>query len=239
MLSCAGIRRSFGGLVVLDDVSLSVRGGEILGVAGPNGAGKTTLFDVLSGHVKADAGSVEFDGRDVTHLSAHRRARLGLGRTFQSPLVPAGLTVGETLAAARVAWSPSLDRADVRRVRELVRLQAKDEGSPSGFLGALDRRKLLLACLLMRRPRALLLDEPCSGLLQSEIDETDEIIRAVQAETDAAVVVVEHRLELLLAVAERVIVLDEGRQIAEGPPAEIFADPAVRAAYFEPPAAAP
>jgi branched-chain amino acid transport system ATP-binding protein len=238
VVSCTDIRKRFGGLVVLDGVSFSVAPGAILGVAGPNGAGKTTLFDVISGRTKADSGRVELDGRNVTRLPAFRRARLGLGRTYQSPLVPESLTVGETLEAARAAWLGWRQRVDGRWACSLVRLEAPDE-RPARQLDALGRRKLLLACLLMHRPSVLLLDEPASGLLQAEITELDEIIRAVRDRLELAVVIVEHRLELLFGLAGRVLVLDEGRKIAEGPPAEVFADPVVRAAYFDaPPVAA-
>jgi branched-chain amino acid transport system ATP-binding protein len=234
VLTCSGIRKHFGGFVVLDDVSLAIAAAEILGIAGPNGAGKTTLFDVLSGHVRQDGGSVELEQKDITRAPAHARARAGLARTFQSPLVPTTLTVGETLEAARVAWSPKLGPEEVSRGRALARLDAPDDRLWGG-LDTLNRRKLLLACLLMRRPIVLLLDEPCSGLLREEIDEIDEVIRRIRDETGAAVLVVEHRLELLTAIAGRVVVLDEGRMIAEGPPGEVFDDPAVRVAYFEAP----
>jgi ABC-type branched-subunit amino acid transport system ATPase component len=236
-LRCAAIRKQYGGAVVLDDVGLAVAPGVIVGVAGPNGAGKTTLFDVVSGYVRPDAGRVELAGRDVTHAPAHARARLGLARTFQSPLVPTALTVGETLEAARVACAPRLGAPEVAWARGLARLDASD-ATPAGRLDTLGRRKLLLACLLVRRPRVLMLDEPCSGLLQDEIDEIDAVVRDVQAELGLAVVVVEHRLELLFSLAERVLVLDEGRLIAEGPPKEVFDEPAVREAYFEAPRSA-
>ncbi|MFN8186116.1 MAG: ATP-binding cassette domain-containing protein [Gaiellales bacterium] len=236
-LVCTEIKALYGGFVAVDGVSFSVEDRQILGVAGPNGAGKTTLFDVLSGFHKADGGRVELNGAEITTLPVHRRVRLGLARTFQSPVVPTDLTIGETLEAARIAWSPKLDRANVQAARELARFMTPDDVRCGG-LDTLERRKLLLACVLMRRPSVLLLDEPCSGLLQDEIDEMDAIIRQVTAETGMAVVVVEHRLELLHAVAERVIVLDAGKAIAEGPPATVFADPAVRAAYFEAPQAA-
>ena len=236
-LSCTDVKAVYGGFVAVDGVSLSVEGGHILGVAGPNGAGKTTLFDVLSGYHSADGGRVELNGTDITRLPVHRRVRLGLARTFQSPIVPTNLTVGETLAAARIAWSPKVDPVDVQRARELARFTAS-EGLRCGGLDTLDRRKLLVSCVLMRRPTVLLLDEPCSGLLQDEIDEMDGIIRQVTAETGIAVIVVEHRLELLHAVAETVLVMDAAQVIAEGPPAIVFDDPAVRAAYFEAPKAA-
>jgi len=237
MLVCTDVRALYGGFVAVDGVSLSVEEGRILGVAGPNGAGKTTLFDVLAGYHPADRGRVELNGADITRLPVHRRVRLGLVRTFQSPIVPTDLTIGETLEAARIAWSPKVDQQDVEPARGLARFTAPDEARCGG-LDTLDRRKLLLTCLLLRKPSVLLLDEPCSGLMQDEIDEMDGIIRRVTEETGMAVVVVEHRLELLYAVAETVVVMDAGKVIAEGPPSAVFDDPAVRAAYFEAPAAA-
>jgi branched-chain amino acid transport system ATP-binding protein len=236
-LVCTDVRALYGGFVAVDGVSLSAEGGHILGVAGPNGAGKTTLFDVITGYHPADRGHVELNGQDITRLPVHRRARLGLARTFQSPIVPTELTIGETLEAARIAWSPKVDAADVQPARTLARFTTGDEVRCGG-LDTLDRRKLLLTCMLMRKPTALLLDEPCSGLMQDEIDEMDAIIREVTAETGMAVVVVEHRLELLHAVAETVLVMDAGAVIAEGPPASVFEDPVVRAAYFDAPQAA-
>jgi len=236
-LVCTDVRALYGGFVAVDGVSLSVEGGHILGVAGPNGAGKTTLFDVLSGYHSTGGGRVELNGADITQLPVHRRVRLGLARTFQSPIVPTDLTIGETLEAARIAWSPKVGRAAVQPARELARFTTSDRVRCGG-LDTLDRRKLLLTCALMRKPSVLLLDEPCSGLMQDEIDEMDAIIREITAETGMAVVVVEHRLELLRAVAETVVVMDAGAVIAEGPPAIVFDDPAVREAYFDAPQAA-
>ena len=125
-LACGGVRKTYGAFVALDDVALTVEPGEILGLAGPNGAGKTTLFDVLSGRVRPDKGSVTLGERGVTSLSTHRRARLGLARTFQAPLVPTSLTVGETLRAARDAYRPSATQESVDYARKLVGLQASD-----------------------------------------------------------------------------------------------------------------
>ena len=231
-LACGGVRKTYGAFVALDDVAMTVDPGEILGLAGPNGAGKTTLFDVLSGRVRPDKGSVELGDRSITSLSTHRRARLGLARTFQAPLVPTSLTVGETLRAARDAYRPSVTPDAVAHARELVGLEAPD-GALAGGLDTLERRKLLLAGLLQRPTSVLLMDEPCSGLLADEIDEIDAVIRRIVEERGCAVVVVEHRLELLFAIAKRVIVLDAGSVIAAGPANEVFQLPIVRKAYFE------
>jgi ABC-type branched-subunit amino acid transport system ATPase component len=231
-LACADIRKTYGAFVALDEVGIHVGQGEVLGLAGPNGAGKTTLFDILSGRTRPDSGHVTLAEREITSLSATARSRLGIARTYQAPLVPTMLTVGETLQAARDAFAPHPTAETIAAARELVGLQAMN-AALAGGLDTLERRKLLLTCLLMREPTVLLMDEPCSGLLQDEIDDIDAVIRRVVAERKCAVIVVEHRLELLFAVAQRVVVLDAGRLIADGGAREVFEEPAVRRAYFE------
>ena len=202
-LACTDVRALYGGFVAVDGVSLSVEGGHILGVAGPNGAGKTTLFDVLSGYHGIDGGRVELNGTDITRLPVHRRVRLGLARTFQSPIVPTDLTVGETLEAARIAWSPKVDRADVERL-------GSSHGSrpPTRFTAAGSTRSTAAsfcsrACSCASRASCCS-TSPARGMMQDEIDEMDAIIRQMTVETGIAVIVVEHRLELLHAVAETV-----------------------------------
>lgn len=231
-LACEDIHIRLGGRPILEGVSLGAAAGEILGVVGPNGAGKTTLFEVLSGRFTPDRGRVLLDGQDVTSLKLHARARLGLGRTYQSPVVPDALSVGEVLRAARLAHPPYLTRFHAEWAAETVGLNVS-LSAMAGSLEALNRRKLLLACLLMRRPRVMLLDEPAAGLINAEIDELDGIIRHFAREMGMAILLVEHRLELLSAIADRVVVLDLGHLIAEGPPEAAFDDPRVRAAYFE------
>lgn len=234
MLSGQNIRKTYGAFVALGGVSISVEGGRILGVAGPNGAGKTTLFDVLTGRVKPDSGTVTFDGVDVTRQGAFKRARLGLARTFQAPLVPPSLTVGEVLEVARTAYSPRIDKVEEAALRTLTNFVAPD-GKLAGSLDTLDRRKLLLCSVLLHKPKVLLLDEPCSGLLSDEISEIETIIRRLVTETGMSACVVEHRLEILEALAEQVLVLDAGLEIALGAPGAVFKDPKVREAYFEAP----
>lgn len=232
LFSCEDIEIRLGGRLILDGISLGIRPGEILGVVGPNGAGKTTLFEVLSGRYAPDRGRVLLDGRDITRLKLYARARLGLGRSYQSPVVPEALTVGEIFHVARQAYAPYLTRFHAERAAEKVGLRVP-MSAPAAELETLNRRKLLLACLLMRRPRIMLLDEPAAGLINSEIDELDGIIRHFAHEMNIAVMLVEHRLELLSAIADRVLVLDLGKLIAEGEPESVFDDPRVRAAYFE------
>jgi ABC-type branched-subunit amino acid transport system ATPase component len=171
-------------------------------------------------------------GTDVTDEPAHVRARRGLARTFQSPVVPPELTVGDVADVARRAWKPYVEAGAVSAAGEMVGLQVSPE-AVCERLGTLDRRRVLLACLLARRPSVVLLDEPCSGLLEDEIEQFVDIARTVVERLGVGMIIIEHRLEILFAVAQRVLVLHEGRQIAEGTPQEAFSNPAVRRAYFE------
>ena len=235
IFGCRGIGISFGSRAILQDVTLSVAAGEVLGLVGPNGAGKTSLFEILTGRYTADSGQVILRDRDITRMSVHDRARLGLGRTYQSPVVPGSLTIAEAFRAARYAYKPYKTRMDAERACFLANFRQPWE-RVAGSLDTFDRRKLLLACLLMRHPTVLLLDEPASGLINSEIDELDLIIRRLVDEYNIGAILIEHRLELLSAIADRAVVLDMGVVIASGTPRQVFQDPRVLAAYFEEPA---
>ncbi len=232
LFHCDDIHIVLGGRTILSGISAGVRAGEILGVVGPNGAGKTTLFEVLSGRARPGRGRVWLEDRDITPLALHARARLGIGRTYQSPVVPEALTVAQVLKAARQAYAPMLTRHHAEWACRQVNLRVPPD-TLAGTLETLNRRKLLLACLLMRQPRVLLMDEPASGLINAEIDELDVVVRYLARELQIGVMLVEHRLELLAAIADRVIVLDLGKIIAQGPPETVFDHPQVRAAYFD------
>jgi branched-chain amino acid transport system ATP-binding protein len=232
LFSCDGLSLDLGGREVLRNISLDLHEGEVLGIIGPNGAGKTSLLEILSGRYRAKTGTVYFDGRDVDGLSLFERARLGIGRTYQTPIVPEELTVGETMKAARQAFRPWLTRFDAEYSADLVHFRVPYD-RPTVSLKTFERRKLLMACLLMRQPRVLLMDEPAAGLINAEIDEIDQILRMLSKEMNIAVLIVEHRIELLESIADRVIVMDAGEIIARGELAEIIDSPAVRAAYFE------
>jgi branched-chain amino acid transport system ATP-binding protein len=232
LFECRDISLDLGGREILRGISLAVKSGEVLGIIGPNGAGKTSLFEVLSGRTQPKSGSVSYCGRDVTRLPLFARARLGIGRTFQTPVVPDELTVEQTLKAARQAYRPYLTRHHAEWGAELVRLNAPFNTRTAG-LDTLDRRKLLLACLAMRRPRLLLMDEPAAGLINSEVDEFDDLIRVLSKEMNVTIMIVEHRIELLAAIADRVVVMDAGEIISEGTLAHVLSDPMVNAAYFE------
>jgi branched-chain amino acid transport system ATP-binding protein len=232
LFSCSGIYLDLGGREILTNISVQVDAGEVLGIIGPNGAGKTSLLEVLSGRLMPKRGSVTFKSRNVTPLALSARARLGIGRTYQTPVVPDELTVGETFKAARQAYRPYLTKFDAEYGAELVGLNVADD-EQAVRLDTLNRRKLLLACLLMRRPSLLLMDEPASGLINSEVDEIDYLLRVLSKEMNIAIVIVEHRIELLGTIADRVMVMDAGEVISEGVMKDILADPKVHAAYFE------
>jgi len=237
LLSCSDVTLNLGGRAILEGVTLDVDQAEVVGLAGPNGAGKTSLFEVLSGRQLRHGGEVTLDGESIKALSMRERVQKGLARSFQRPIVPAALTVGETLKAARKAFAPEPSRLQVEWAAEFVRLRAP-WNQPTGSLNTLERRKLMLACSVVRQPRIVLLDEPASGLTGSEIDEIDLIVRKLSQEYGVAVLLIEHRLELLAMVARRVLVLDVGRIIAEGPPESVFKDERVRQAYFDVPISA-
>jgi branched-chain amino acid transport system ATP-binding protein len=232
LLRASGLVCRFGGLVAVNEVSLSVADREIVGLIGPNGAGKTSLFNILSGQLKPDSGSVSVAGRDITGASASVCARAGLGRTFQivKPLV--SLTVHENvtvgallhhpLAAARAKAVEIVDRVGMR---PLLDRQA-------GSLTLESRKRLELARALSIEPRILLLDEILAGLNASEINESIHLIRSFAHQDGLAVVMIEHNLHAVMSLADKVVVLDYGRKIAEGKPEEVVRDPAVVAAYL-------
>jgi len=232
LFACKDITLDLGGRTILDRISLRVDPGEVLGIIGPNGAGKTSLLEVLSGRLRPKTGTVTFNGEDITLLPLQRRTRLGIGRTFQTPVVPEELTVAEVFKAARQAYKPYLTPDDAEWGSDLVAFHAASDVIAE-WLDTLERRKLLLACLLMRRPVLLLMDEPAAGLINSEIDELDEIMRVLAKELNIAIIIIEHRIELLGTIADRVMVMDAGETVSEGSLAQILADPKVHAAYFE------
>ena len=232
LFSCSDISLDLGGREILRGINLHVQPGEVLGIIGPNGAGKTSLFEVLSGRMQPKSGTVSFKGSNVTSLPLYERARLGIARTFQTPVVPDELTVGETFKAARQAYPPYCTKFDAEYGAELVGLNVDDD-EPAVRLETLNRRKLLLACLLMRRPPLLLMDEPAAGLINSEVDEIDFLLRLLSKEMNIAIVIVEHRIELLGTITDRVMVMDAGEVISQGNIEDVLADPKVHAAYFE------
>jgi branched-chain amino acid transport system ATP-binding protein len=232
LLACQNISLDLGGREILRNIEFEIRPGEVLGIIGPNGAGKTSLIEILSGRYVPKTGSVSYKGNDITRLQLYERARIGIGRTYQTPVVPEDLTVGQTFKAARQAYKPFLTRFDAEYASNLVNF-VTDETVATSVLETFNRRKLLLATLLLRGPQLLLMDEPAAGLINSEVEEIDEILRTLSKEMNIAVLIVEHRIELLDTIADSVIVMDAGEIIARGKLHDIIDSPAVRAAYFE------
>lgn len=232
LFACENLSLDLGGREILSNIDLEIYPGEVLGIIGPNGAGKTSLIEILSGRYTPKTGNVFYKGKNINDLHLYQRARIGIGRTYQTPVVPEDLTVGETFKAARQAYKPYLTRFDAEYAADLVDFIV-DESVLNTQLKTFNRRKLLLANILMKKPELLLMDEPAAGLINSEIDEIDQILRMLSKEMNIAVIIVEHRIELLDTIADRVIVMDAGEIIARGYLSEIINSPEVRAAYFE------
>ncbi len=246
VLDISGVTVRFGGLTALDDVSLSAAPRQVTGIIGPNGAGKTTLLNATCGFVKPAAGSIAFDGHELTAIRPHRLAGLGIARTLQGVGLFRGLSVAENvmIGATRAAragfWTglfglPRSDR-DERRLREqamqaLTRVGAADlaDSMPDTLAYGL-RKRVALARALVGHPRLLLLDEPASGLSEKELPELGGLIKEFADE--ASVVVIEHRMDLMMSVCDTIFVLDFGKLIATGTPEQVQADPAVTAAYL-------
>jgi branched-chain amino acid transport system ATP-binding protein len=226
----------FGGVVAVNGASFSVEQGKVAALIGPNGAGKTTTFNVVTGLEPPTSGTVTFDGKDVTGLSVHRRARRGIGRTFQRLEVFGSLTVRENiLVAAEIHRRWSRAKVDPRQVTEEVldrigiRAFANQSADsvPTGIA-----RLTELGRALAVEPRLLLLDEPSSGLNEDETEELGHLLRNLADEEGRAVLLVEHDVDLVMSISDQIDVLDFGQIIASGPPSVIKNDPKVQAAYL-------
>ncbi|MFO1142680.1 MAG: ABC transporter ATP-binding protein [Amaricoccus sp.] len=231
LLEARGLYRSFGGLTAVEGVDLDLAEGEIHALIGPNGAGKTTLVSLLCGRLLPDAGSIAFAGRDITRLPAHVRVRLGLAYTFQITAIYPRLPVFDNVALAVQRRGAGDLGPQTHAALARVGLDAFAT-FPAGTLAYGHQRLLEIAMGLALGPRLLILDEPTQGLAAGEIDGFVELVRDI-ART-ATILLIEHNMEVVMGLAERITVLDFGRRIASGTPAEIRADPAVQAAYLGP-----
>ena len=245
VLRGAGLRKYFGGIQAVDDISLEVMAGETLGLIGPNGAGKTTLFELLSGFTRPDEGRVVFDGKDVTFLGPEVRARLGLVRSFQvSSLFPT-MTVEETikLALERSAPTPLFrslagsrkgERLKEEQTRQVISVMGLDDFTDKQIaeLSTGTRRITELACMIVLEPVVLLLDEPSAGISQRETEALGQLLSRVRQHLNTTLVIIEHDIPLIMSLADRLIAMESGRIIAEGTPQEVRHNPLVVESYL-------
>ena len=222
LLEVENVSRRFGGIVALDGVSLDAGENEIVGLIGPNGAGKTTLFNVVTRLYRPDAGVLRFAGRNLLRTPAHRIVRRGIARTFQNVELFDTMTVRENV---RVGGRHTDEALEVVGLGPLAGRLAVS--LPHGT-----RKRVELARALASRPRLLLLDEPAGGLDHEEVEELAALVRRIRADFELAILLVEHHMNLVMGVSDRVYVLNFGRLIASGPPDEVRRDPAVIEAYL-------
>jgi len=232
-----------GGARILEDVTLQVAEGEMLGVIGPNGAGKTTLFNLISGVIAPTSGTIRLNGRDVTNEQIHRRARAGIGRTFQTSSLFNGLSALENVRlAAQVELGGSLsivrfpnsrDRASAIAAERLDEVGlAHHAATHAGVLSHGDKRKLEIAMLLATNPRLILLDEPMAGVASGDVPGLVEVIRGLHKDSGRTVLMVEHHIDVVLGLVDSVAVMHHGQLLAHDTPEAVMANPAVQGAYL-------
>ena len=233
LLALHSVSKSYGALKVTDGISLSVAEGETLGILGPNGAGKSTLFNLISGDVRVDAGRVEYEGRDVTPLAPHERCRAGIGRSYQVPQPFGAMTVFENLVTAACFGGGQPERQAWQTAQEVLAQTGllAHANKPAGGLTLLNRKRLELARALATRPKLLLLDEIAGGLTEHEAQLLVSELRSIKAR-GVTMIWIEHVVHALLSLADRLLVIDFGRKLAEGHPQAVMKDPDVQRVYM-------
>ncbi len=242
-LSTRDLTIRFGGHVAVDHVTADFYPGTLTVIVGPNGAGKTTYFNLMSGQLAASNGSVHLDGEDITRLSAAERARRGLGRAFQLTQLFPNLSVLENVRLAVQSrrheglslFAVWLDRSEtLARARELVeRVRLGDRAdAPASSLPHGDQRKLEVAMLIALEPSVYMFDEPTAGMSVDDVPVILDLIRSLKAEADKTILLVEHKMDVVRSLADRIVVLHQGQLVADGSPAEVIASPVVQEAYL-------
>jgi branched-chain amino acid transport system ATP-binding protein len=243
ILETQDLRKAFGGLVAVDGVSMKVQARTLHTIIGPNGAGKTTFFNLLSGNIKPTSGKVIYRGQDITHMPAHRRAHIGIGRSFQITNVFPNLSVLENVRLAAQAvghdnfkfWEHHRRFRQYEEKAQAILAQvglAMQAGLPARLLPHGGKRKLELGILLASDPDLLLLDEPTAGMAREEIPMLMEVIQSVRDKGDKTIILVEHKMDLVMNVSDRITVMHQGGLLAEGTPLEIADNPTVQKAYL-------
>lgn len=233
LLRLDGVEKSFGALRVADGLSLGLDPGEALGILGPNGAGKSTMFNLVTGHLRPDAGRVFYDGRDITALDPSARCRLGIGRTFQIPHPFVGMTVYENLLVAAVFGGGLPEAAAADHCRDMLKRTGllPRASQLAGSLTLLDRKRLELARAMATRPRLLLLDEIAGGLTDDEALALTDTINGLRRD-GVSIIWIEHVVRALLRVVDRLVVINFGRLLMEGEPDAVMASREVREVYM-------
>lgn len=233
LLEIAFVTKRFGGLIANKDVSLTIEPGEIIGLIGPNGAGKTTLFNCVSGYLHPDEGRIVFAGTDITHARPDRSCALGVARTWQVVRVFGRMTVVENVVCGALERTNRVTeaRARARRLLAFAGLAGKEDVLAANLTLA-DKKRLEITRALATEPRLLLLDEAMSGLTPTETAAAVELVRRIHGELGLALCVVEHVMEVVMPLSQRVVVLDYGEKIAEGVPAEVVQNELVIKAYL-------
>jgi branched-chain amino acid transport system ATP-binding protein len=241
LLEVRAVNRSFNGFRAVRDVSFAVPSGSITAMIGPNGAGKTTMFNLLTGLLRPDRGTVMFKGRDVTALPPHRRCRLGMGRSFQRTNIFPQLTVGQNIQAAYIAhrgrgwevWRPSVGMYE-KETLELLRSVGLAErvSERARYLSHGDQKQLELGIALALDPDILLLDEPTAGMSVTETQKTIALIARLARERNLTLLFTEHDMDVVFSIADRIVVLHHGAVLADGKPSEVKQDPEVRRVYL-------
>jgi branched-chain amino acid transport system ATP-binding protein len=232
LIEARDVTKAFGAFKAVDNASVAVEEGEILGLIGPNGAGKSTFFNCLTGDLPVTSGTVAFNGTDVTRLPPEARARLGLARSFQVPLTFDSMSVLDNATIGALLRHPNARdaRAKARAVLERVGLGPLAD-SPAKSLGTPGRKRLEIARALASEPKALLLDEAMAGLTPTEVREAIELVRRIHGD-GITIVIVEHIMEVIVSLARKVVVFHQGREISRGTPREVTSDPRVIEAYL-------
>lgn len=233
LLSVTNLSKSFGAVVVADDTSFDICEGEVVGILGPNGAGKTSLFNLITGNLQADSGQIRYQGEDITRASASSRCKRGMARSFQVPQPFVGMTVFENALVGATQGAGLKGAAANRHVIEVLEETGLIDSANvrAGTLTLLERKRLELARALSTKPSLLLLDEIAGGLTESECEALIGTIKNVHAR-GATIIWIEHVVHALLAVAQKLIVLNFGKKIAEGNPEEIIASQQVKEIYL-------
>lgn len=232
LLEANNVSKFFGKLKAVNNVSFKIDKGEILGLVGPNGAGKSTFFNLLSGYHSVDEGQVLFEGKDITNNKPYQSAKIGLSRTFQIVRPFAGMTTLENVMVGAFKLTNNVNEARERSKEVIIHLKMKDKmNTIARSLTLVDRKRLEVARALVMGPKLLMLDEVMAGLNRTEVNEILPLIRDISKQ-GVAIIVVEHIMYIVMSLAERITVLNEGKKIADGTPSEIACDKNVINAYL-------